>query len=88
VASGENLTLSMGLVKQEGVRVGDRVWLDEDRDGIQDDGETGIPAVVVQLYEVLGTEPVGITMTDGDGTLSKTAGMIIFWIAMWILKQD
>jgi uncharacterized repeat protein (TIGR01451 family) len=33
------------------VAVGDRVWLDLDRDGVQDAGEDGVPGVVVDLYE-------------------------------------
>jgi hypothetical protein len=31
--------------------VGDRVWLDENSDGVQDAGEAGIANVVVQLYD-------------------------------------
>jgi len=46
--------------------VGDKVWFDEDKDGIQDDGENGISDVTVKLYtcaDVL----AGTTTTDGNG---------------------
>ena len=33
-----------------GVSIGDRVWYDADRDGIQDDGEVGVEDVLVYLY--------------------------------------
>ena len=67
IPSGENLTLDMGIVSLDGVRVGDRVWLDENRDGLQDPGEPGLSGVGVMLYDVLGSDPVATTVTDGDG---------------------
>ncbi len=49
--------------------VGNRVWLDENSDGIQDVGEPGIPGIVVELQD--GTCISGstclTTTTDGDG---------------------
>ncbi|RRD38879.1 hypothetical protein EII42_12820, partial [Tessaracoccus sp. OH4464_COT-324] len=39
-----DLTLDFGFVRPR-VSVGDFVWLDADRDGIQDDGEKGIKGV-------------------------------------------
>lgn len=49
--------------------IGDRVWFDRDLDGIQDPGETGVPYVFVELYEVVGgaRTKVGETFTDADG---------------------
>ena len=55
--------------------IGDRVWLDEDSDGVQDAGEAGIPAVTLRLYEAgpddaLGTGDdvlMGLTTTDAHG---------------------
>ncbi|WP_167143930.1 SdrD B-like domain-containing protein [Canibacter zhoujuaniae] len=44
------------------VRVGDRVWLDKDGDGIQDPAEPGLAGVVVNLLDRKG-EPV----LNGDG---------------------
>ncbi len=47
--------------------LGDRVWLDEDGDGVQDAGEAGIANVVVQLYDTTGTILLATTVTDGEG---------------------
>ena len=41
------------------IQIGNRVWLDRDRDGKQDAGESGISGVAVRLY-------------DGDGNLLAT----------------
>ena len=50
------LALLMGLASATEVwaqlddaSIGDRVWLDQDADGIQDAGETGVPGVIVYL---------------------------------------
>jgi len=53
--------------------IGDRVWNDEDGDGVQDTGELGIPGVTVDLYEVIdvGGTPYEVFMdtivTDENG---------------------
>uniref|UniRef100_UPI00197CA131 SdrD B-like domain-containing protein n=1 Tax=Microbacterium sp. K24 TaxID=2305446 RepID=UPI00197CA131 len=46
--------------------LGDRVWSDEDRDGVQDPGEPGVPDVTVVLRDGAGAE-VERTTTDDDG---------------------
>jgi len=46
--------------------IGDRVWLDENGDGIQDAGEDGIANVVVQLVDGDGVV-VATTRTDTEG---------------------
>lgn len=46
----------------EPVRVGDYVWIDDDRDGVQDEGETAIPDVTLTL-----TDADGETVADADG---------------------
>ncbi len=51
--------------------IGDRVWEDLNENGVQDDGETGIPDVTVELYDcddVL----VDTTYTDSEGLYSFT----------------
>ena len=55
--------------------IGDRIWLDQDGDGVQDPSETGIPAVTV-LVTYLGADGVAgggddivfSTTTDASGT--------------------
>lgn len=46
--------------------LGDRVWVDENRNGLQDEGEPGLPGVAVTLYDSGGNE-LSMTMTDADG---------------------
>ena len=57
-----NPTIDMGIVAAPSVSVGDFVWLDTNRDGIQDAGEPGIPGVTVTL-----TGPTGLPVTDVFG---------------------
>ena len=46
--------------------LGDRVWLDSDRDGIQDEGEPGLAGVAVRLLDSTRTQ-VQQTSTDAKG---------------------
>jgi len=46
--------------------IGDTVWYDADADGVQDDDESGVPGVLVTLYQADGTS-VATTHTDVDG---------------------
>ena len=48
------------------VSVGDYVWLDTNRDGLQSDGEDPVSGVVVNLYDAAGVL-VGTTTTNDDG---------------------
>ena len=62
----KDLTLDFGFVKGA-VAVGDFVWFDTNRNGIQDAGEPGIPGVTLTL-----TGPTGGTVTDLSGTPVKS----------------
>ncbi|NLX08609.1 MAG: DUF3344 domain-containing protein [Chloroflexi bacterium] len=46
--------------------LGDYVWFDNDRDGIQDAGEAGVPGVTVRLYNGAGTL-LATDVTDASG---------------------
>jgi hypothetical protein len=46
--------------------IGNRVWLDEDSNGYQDEGEAGIANVTVQLKNSAGTV-IATTVTDSNG---------------------
>ncbi len=48
--------------------VGDRVWLDTNGNGLQDDGEPGVPGVTVELRQ--GSALVGSTTTTDSGFYS------------------
>jgi hypothetical protein len=47
--------------------LGDYVWHDQDKDGVQDAEEKGIGGVTVNLYECGGTYPIATTTTDATG---------------------
>ncbi|NEW60394.1 hypothetical protein GSY74_03790 [Sulfurovum sp. bin170] len=65
VAGQEDNSLDMGLF-QKPVKLGDKVWYDANKNGIQDSGESGIKDVKVELYRASG-EFVAGTATDGSG---------------------
>jgi hypothetical protein len=46
--------------------IGDYVWLDGDRDGLQDDGESAVPGVTVNLLDATGAV-VATQQTDATG---------------------
>ena len=47
--------------------VGDRVWLDADGDGLQDEGEPGVGGIGVRLYRADDDALVDATATDAEG---------------------
>ncbi|MCM3778756.1 DUF11 domain-containing protein [Microbacterium hydrocarbonoxydans] len=66
------LTVDFGFT--QAFAVGDRVWIDDDGDGRQDDGEASVPGVLVTLRDGSGDpvadldgQPVPPVRTDGDG---------------------
>ena len=63
-AGVKNYTLDFGFVVR--ASVGDRVWYDTDKDGIQDAGERGVRGVRVFLKDTTGTE-IARTTTDVNG---------------------
>lgn len=66
VAGIDNRTVDMGLY-QEASKVGDRVWYDANKNGIQDAGEDGVGGVTVQLYRVGEADAVAVTKTATTG---------------------
>ncbi|PWK77486.1 SdrD B-like protein [Lentzea atacamensis] len=66
VGQRENLTLDAGLVAPPN-SIGDLVWYDTNRNGVQDPGEPGVPGVTVTLVDEQGN-PVGVPVKTGpDG---------------------
>ncbi len=57
---GVDRTWDAGVFQPAGV--GDRVWLDLNKNGVQDDGEQGVSGVTVKLHRVDGNPVIG-----GDG---------------------
>ena len=62
--ANSNLTIDFGFTKL--AALGDYVWLDHNRNGVQDAGEPGVPNVTVTLYKSDGTV-IGTTTTDANG---------------------
>jgi hypothetical protein len=60
----EDLTLDMGLVSPPN-KLGDTVWRDDNKNGVQDDGEPGVPNVPVKL-------------SDGKTTVTDPNGKYLF----------
>ncbi|HEX5341736.1 MAG TPA: SdrD B-like domain-containing protein [Duganella sp.] len=66
LASGDNnTTIDAGLYKL--ASVGDRVWLDTNKNGIQDSGETGVCGVKVKLLDASGNQVGATATTDASG---------------------
>ncbi|SFG85203.1 SdrD B-like domain-containing protein [Sporolactobacillus nakayamae] len=57
----KDLSLDFGFIEKS-VSVGDYIWLDKNKNGVQDKGESGIPGVVIVI-----TGPDGKPVTDLNG---------------------
>ncbi|MDW8145715.1 MAG: SdrD B-like domain-containing protein [Roseiflexaceae bacterium] len=57
---------------QAPIEIGNRVWLDANRNGVQDPGEPPIPGVTVELWRN-GTR-IGVAVTDAEGTYYFRSG--------------
>ncbi|RLT40063.1 MAG: hypothetical protein DWI57_09120, partial [Chloroflexi bacterium] len=73
LTGGENLTADFGYTRPSAI--GDFVWYDADKDGIEDVDEPGIPNVTLNLYRdkdgsgtiTAGDPLIGTKVTDADG---------------------
>ncbi len=63
--NGAILSIDAGLYKK--ASVGNLVWLDEDADGIQDNGESGISGINVTLHYASDDTIAASDTTDGSG---------------------
>lgn len=67
LAAGQvNRTVDAGLKPVIPASVGDYVWFDLNRDGLQDVDEPGVAGVLVTLYNAA-NQPIGSAVTDGNG---------------------
>ena len=70
ITSGENnKTMDGGLYKA--TLIGDFIWYDKNANGIQEEEESGISGVIVNLYDHLGIK-IATDTTDGDGKYDFT----------------
>ncbi len=72
-AGDRNLTVDAGLVPiaSEFAGLGDFVWNDLNKNGIQDSGEPGVPGITVTLYNQAGTA-IDTILTNASGYYSFT----------------
>ncbi|MBI5727571.1 MAG: choice-of-anchor A family protein, partial [Ignavibacteriales bacterium] len=61
-----NLTLDAGVYFNKG-SLGDKVWLDVNENGVQDNGETGVQNVTVGLYNCTTNALISSTTTNASG---------------------
>lgn len=55
------------LDERDNASVGDRVWNDVNQNGLQDEGEQGVPNVLVRVWDSTGSNLVGQARTDTNG---------------------
>jgi hypothetical protein len=67
ITTTDVLTIDFGYQPIGAGSIGDFVWKDDDGDGIQDTGETGISDILVTLYED----------SDGNGVISPTVDAVV-----------
>lgn len=71
-AGGQDATPgSVTIPVTQPVTIGDRVWKDDDGDGVQDAGEVGVAGITVTLYDN-GGNAVASTVTDAYGNYQFT----------------
>ena len=63
--SSSNRTIDFGIFQP--AKIGDFVWSDTNKNGIQDIGELGVSGVIVNLYAGSGTTPIATATTGTDG---------------------
>ncbi|MBD3825212.1 MAG: hypothetical protein IE916_12020, partial [Epsilonproteobacteria bacterium] len=66
--SENNLTYDMGIYNDKTGIIGDTVWFDDNRDGIQDISEEGVYGVKVTLLDSTCTTMLSESVTDEEGT--------------------
>lgn len=64
-ANGADLSYDFGFYPT--VRIGNFIWNDTNKNGIQDAGEPGIQGVTVNIYDSTGTVLIATVKTDGNG---------------------
>ncbi|GEM_PF-2426733 len=69
----QNDTVDFGFMAKKGL-IGDLVWNDSNENGIQDEGEEGLPGINVSLYIL----PVGETEVFYNSTFSDSNGSYSF----------
>ncbi|HRJ41566.1 MAG TPA: SdrD B-like domain-containing protein, partial [Caldilineaceae bacterium] len=61
----DNPTIDAGVYTP--ASIGDRAWIDNNGNGVQDGGESGLPGVTVKLYKNGNPTAIATTTTNGSG---------------------
>ena len=83
IEPGDGATVTFG---EELGSIGDFVWSDDNRNGLQDAGEAGVGGVEVNL--LLDGVPVDTTSTDGDGRYRFTGVEVGTYQVSFVAPQD
>lgn len=68
LTAGQNKTnVDAGMSSSATCSIGDRVWNDKNKNGVQDAGEPGVPNIKVKLYSCSTSTLVGTKTTDHNG---------------------
>ncbi|OQX07623.1 MAG: hypothetical protein BWK80_49265, partial [Desulfobacteraceae bacterium IS3] len=68
-AGQQNMTVDSGMYSDKPLAsLGDVVWYDANKNGIQEPGESGVGSVMVNLYDKTGTMLLASTRTKPDGS--------------------
>ena len=79
VSNGDSdQTLDFGFVASPTVSVGNLVWKDVDRDGVQDAGEPGIPGVTVTITKADGSAVTDVFGNAVTTTTTNSKGEYLF----------
>lgn len=70
------------------IEIGDYVWLDHDRDGIQDPGEVALVGVTVSLYDATNTTLIASTTTDAAGVYTFGTGDGVDANTSYVIRVD
>lgn len=79
---------AQALLEVKKVSIGDYVWNDANRNGIQDATEAGVPHVTVILFAADGTTEIARTTTDANGFYSFTGLLPATTYAVEFVKPD
>jgi len=74
------------LCAEAPIELGNRIWNDLDRDGIQDPNEPGIPNVTVQLFKA--GQLVSTTTTNATGQYFFNDANVAIGSAYWVLLAE
>ena len=72
LTGGQNDTTVNAGLQIKPASLGSTVFLDANRDGLLDNGETGVAGVTVELLNAAGTSILATTTTDSNGTYAFT----------------